>query len=135
MCIAFSASFDAEGAKSRHVGGGENHLLLCGFWLPFQSMRSMQSDQPEVHSRRSSCMHVSRNRFLKPVFKTGFGRQFSKPVKNWFSKTKGAVSPSVLPSVLVQFLQKPQDNPQFLVVFVSFHPAPGLGENWEKPVL
>ena len=50
-------------AKSRHVGGGENHLLLCSFWLPFQSMRSMQSDQPEVHSRRSSCMRVSRNRF------------------------------------------------------------------------
>jgi hypothetical protein len=61
------------------------------------------------------------------ILKTGF--------QNWFSKTKGAVSPSVLPSVPVQFLQKPQDNPQFLVVFVSFHVALGLGENWEKPVL
>ena len=89
MCIAFSASFDAEGAKSRYVGGGENYLLLCSFWLPFQSIRSMQSDQPEVHSRRSSCMRVSRNLFEKPVFKTGFGRQFSKPVlKTGFQKPK-----------------------------------------------
>jgi hypothetical protein len=79
------------------------------------------------------------NRF----YKTGFGelifrRQFLKtrPIfENRFSKTKGAVPPSVLPSVLAQFLQKPQGNPQFCVVFPSFLVVLGLPRNWEKPVL
>jgi hypothetical protein len=72
------------------------------------------------------------NRF----YKTGFGRQFLKTgFQNWFSKTKGAIPPSVLPSVLAQFLQKPQGNPQFCVVFPSFLVVLGLPRNWEKPVL